>query len=182
MQIETPRLLLRDFTLDDVEALAACQTDERFWRYYDRVEDIEARTRELVALFVGWQDAQPRMRFQLAVILKQDGSLIGDCGLRQRLQASYGGQAELGYELDPRHWGNGYATEAAQALLAYGFETLGLHRVWATCLAINAPSWHLMERLGMRREGVLEKNGRLNGGWVDTYLYGLLEDEWKSRP
>jgi ribosomal-protein-alanine N-acetyltransferase len=181
MQIETPRLLLRDFTLDDVEALAACQADERFWRFYERVDDIETRAREHIELFVGWQAVQPRTHFQFAIVLKQDGSLIGDCGLRQHVQARYGGQAELGYELDPQHWGNGYATEAAQAMIAYGFETLNLHRVWATCRGENAPSWRLMERLGMRREGVFEKEARLDGRWVDTYLYALLEDEWRSR-
>ncbi len=184
MQIETQRLLLRDFTTDDVEALAACRTDERYWRYYERVDDVEAGAREHVGLFVGWQAEQPRTHFQLAIVLEQDGTLIGDCGLRRRPQLSFGGatdlEADIGYELDPRYWGQGYATEAMRALVHYGFESLGLHRIWAFCLAANEPSWRLMERLGMRREGVLQQNVRLRGRWVDTYVYGLLHDAWRS--
>jgi RimJ/RimL family protein N-acetyltransferase len=184
MQLETERLLLRDFTLADVEALAACRRDERYWRYYDSVQDIESSAREHVELFVGWQDTSPRTHFQLAIVLKQDETLIGDCGLRRRPQVEYGGasdvEADIGYELDPRFWGQGYATEAVKALLQYGFDALKLHRVWAFCLAENEPSWRLMERIGMRREGVLRQNVRLRRRWVDTFVYGVLEDAWKS--
>jgi ribosomal-protein-alanine N-acetyltransferase len=186
MQIETERLLLRDFTLGDVEALAACRMDERYWRYYDRVDDVEATAREHVELFVRWQSETPRTHYQLAIVLKQDDTLIGDCGLRRRPQVEYGGasdlEADIGYELDPRYWRQGYATEAMRALVSFGFETLGLHRVWAFCLAANEPSWRLMERLGMHREGQLRQNAQLRGRWVETFVYGLLEDEWKSRP
>jgi len=185
MQIETDRLVLRDFTMDDVEALAACRADARYWRHYDRVDDIEVNAREHVELFVRWQHEQPRTHFQLAITWKEDGALIGDCGLRRRPQLSFGGatdlEADIGYELDPRYWGLGLATEAMRALVAHGFETMALHRVWAFCLAANEPSWRLMERLGMRREGVLKQNVRLRGHWVDTYVYAVLEDEWKSR-
>ena len=178
MQIETPRLLLRDFTLDDAEALAACRRDERYWRYYEPVDDIAASAREHVEWFVSWQKTRPRTHYQLVIVL--DGRLIGDCGLRQRPQVPYGDaaarEADIGYELDPARWGNGYATEAVRALVTYGFDTLKLHRVWSFCLAENEPSWRLMERLGMQREGVLRQNTRLRGRWVDTFVYGLLED------
>lgn len=181
MQLETPRLLLRDFRPDDAPALAACRADERYWRYYDRVDDVEANAREHVELFVRWQSEAPRTHFQLAIVLKHNDALIGDCGLRQHEQVSYGTpnrlEADIGDELDPRHWRNGYATEAVRALLGYGFDTLNLHRVWAYCLAENEASWRLMERLGMRREGVLRANVRLQGRWADTYLYGLLAED-----
>ena len=185
MQIETERLLLRDFTLKDVEALAACRADERYWRFYNLVDDIEANAREHIELFVRWQEQQPRTHFQLAIVLRQTGRLIGNCGLRQGAQVFHrspdASEAELGYELDPFHWGNGYATEAARAMVAYGFQTLGLHRVFASCLGDNEASWRLMERLGMRREGVLRAQADLRGLMVDTYLYGLLKEEWKSQ-
>lgn len=184
MEIETTRLLLRDFTLEDVLALVACRSDERYWRFYDRPEDVEANAREHVELFVRRQAESPRTNFQLAIVLKEDGRLIGDAGIRRHSQVSYGegkeNEADIGYELDPRCWGHGYATEAVSALVEYGFGTLKLHRVWAYCMAENEASWRLMERLGMQREGVLRQNTLLGGRWVDTYVYGLLEDEWKS--
>jgi RimJ/RimL family protein N-acetyltransferase len=186
VQIETERLLLRDFTLDDVEALAACRADERLWRFYNPVDDIEANTRGAIEVFIRWQSQQPRTYFQLAIVLKQTGSLVGTCGLRKRAQAFHRPpvvpEAELGYELEPRHWGKGYASEAARAMVAYGFGALELDRVFAYPLGENEVSWRLMERLGMRREGVLRDQANLRGRRVDTYLYGLLKEEWKSQP
>ena len=66
-------------------------------------------------------------------------------------------------------------------MVDHGFVTLKLHRVWASCVTDNEPSWRLMERLRMRREGVLVQNTRLRDRWVDSYLYAILEDEW-TRP
>jgi RimJ/RimL family protein N-acetyltransferase len=67
------------------------------------------------------------------------------------------------------------------ALLRFGFETLGLHRVWGYCLAANEASWRVMERLGMQREGLLRENEYLQGRWWDTAVYGLLASEWRQR-
>jgi RimJ/RimL family protein N-acetyltransferase len=64
------------------------------------------------------------------------------------------------------------------ALLAFGFGQLGLHRVWAFCLAENKASWRVMERAGLRREGVLRNNVRLQRRWWDTAVYAILEGEW----
>lgn len=181
MQLETERLILRDFVLNDAEALAACRADQRYWRYYDEPVDILQGAREHVQLFVSWQQATPRTHFQLAVVLKESGRLIGDCGLRWRHEVHYGDspllEAEIGYELDPRHWGHGYATEAVRALVDFGFRQ-GLHRVWTSCLAENERSWRLMERIGMRREGRLKQNVRHRGDWADMLIYGLLAEEW----
>ncbi len=90
-------------------------------------------------------------------MLKQSGALIGDCGLRQRDQVPHGdgapAEADIGYEFDPAYWGHGYATEAVRALVDFGFSQRGLHRMCTFCIADNEPSWRLMERIGMRREG-----------------------------
>ena len=186
MKLETERLVLRDFVLEDADGLAACRQDERFWRYYEAEDDIEARAREHVAMFVGWQDAAPRTHFQLAVVLKLTRRLIGSCGIRQRPQVSYGvsspAEADIGYELDASHWGQGYATEAVRAILAFGFGELKLHRVWSFCLAENEASWRVMERAGLRREGLLRDNVWLRGRWWDTVVYGILEQEWAALP
>ena len=77
------------------------------------------------------------------------------------------------------HTGDGYATEAVRALLHICFEDLGLRRVTAACFAENTTSWHLMERLGMRREmhAVADALHR-SGKWLGTYGYALRRDEW----
>jgi ribosomal-protein-alanine N-acetyltransferase len=184
VELNTKRLILRDFVSEDAERLAECRTDERYWRYYDRPADVAAQAREHVEMFVAWQKAQPRAHFQLAITLKTTGMLIGDCGLRVRDQVSYGAEAseaDIGYELDPAYWGNGYATEAARRIVDFGFRELGLRRVWTYCVADNAESWRVMERLGMRREGRLESNVSLDGRMADTLLYAILAEEWELR-
>ena len=184
MQMETDRLILRDFVPDDAAAVASYRADERYWRFYGEPGDILAGAREHVELFIGWQQAEPRTHFQLAIVVKETGRLIGNCGLRLRDQVSYGfsslHEADIGYELDPAYWGRGYATEAVSALVDFGFSQRSLHRVWTYCIADNEPSWRLMERIGMRREGLLKQNVLHQGQWADTLVYGLVAEEWAS--
>ncbi len=91
-------------------------------------------------------------------------------------------QAELGWCLDPRHGGQGYATEAVEGLIRVCFEALGLRRVTAGCFADNAASWRLMERVGMRREvHTVKESLHRSRGWLDGLFYALLADEWRTR-
>lgn len=92
-------------------------------------------------------------------------------------------QVEIGYCLDPRFTGHGYATEAVAEVLRYCFEDLAVHRIVANCFAANEMSWRLMERLGMRREihAVADSLHR-SGQWLDSFGYALLADEWRRRP
>ena len=94
-----------------------------------------------------------------------------------------GGQAEIGWALDPAYQGRGLALEAARRLMALCFDDLGIHRVIATCFADNETSWRLMEKLGMRREAHNVKESlHRERGWLDTFTYALLEDEWSASP
>jgi ribosomal-protein-alanine N-acetyltransferase len=185
VQLETERLILRDFAPDDVGALAACRADERYWRFYDPPDDVTDGARQHVEMFVAWQQGEPRTHFQLAITLKETGRVIGDCGLRQRTELVFGetssDEGDIGYELDPGYWGQGYATEAIRAIVAFGFEELGLHRIWTACVADNERSWLLIERIGMRREGLLRQNVWLRGRWWDTLVYAFLRDEWSAQ-
>ncbi len=71
----------------------------------------------------------------------------------------------------------GYATEAAQAMLHNGFSTMSLHRIIATCQPENVPSWRVMEKLGMRREGFFKKCIPSEEGLWDEYYYAILREE-----
>lgn len=135
MQLRTERLLLREFTPADADALAAYQRRPEYRRYYDEVPDAA----ELVARFVRWQHEEPRVRYQLAITL--DGRVIGCCGIRE---------AEFGLELDPDYWGQGYALEAGRAILAFGRDTLGHRRIRATTNPDHTAAIRLAERLGLR--------------------------------
>jgi [ribosomal protein S5]-alanine N-acetyltransferase len=85
--------------------------------------------------------------------------------------------AEVWYKLHPDHWGRGWATEALQAILNFGFTTLKLHRIEAGCAVDNIASARVLEKVGMQREGRKRKVLPLKSGWSDNYIYAILEED-----
>lgn len=177
MEIKTERLVLRDFVSEDWRAVYSFQNDVRYLEYYEWTHRTEPEVKAFVNRFIEQQRQQPRFKYQFAMTLKESGKLIGDVGIRRANAEAR--VADLGYELDPRYWGNGYATEAARAMLEFGFEQLHLHRVWAQCVADNVSSAHILEKIGMRQEGRLRENEHFKRRWWDVLVYGILEDEWR---
>lgn len=179
MKLTTERLILREFVAEDWPAVLAYQSDPRYLRYYEWTERTEADARSFVQRFVEWQAEEPRLKYQVAITLAEDGTLIGNCGVR--LAEAGAEVGDLGYEIAPATWGRGYATEAAEAMVRFGFEELGLHRIWSHTVAENAASQRVMEKLGMRCEGRLRETQWYKGRWWDTVVYGILEEEWRDR-
>jgi ribosomal-protein-alanine N-acetyltransferase len=179
MNITTERLDLREFKESDWEAVLAYQSKPLYLRFYEWTERTPQAVREFVQMFLDQQQQAPRTRFQLAVTLKNTGQLIGNCGLRMRSAGAHEG--DIGYELDPAYWGQGYATEAARAMLQFGFTRFHLHRIWSWCIADNAASARVLEKLGMRQEGRLREKEYFKGRWWDTLLYAILEQEYQTR-
>lgn len=177
MELTTGRLILREFEEDDWPAVLAYQSDPRYLRYYEGTGRTEEEVRAFVRMFIEQQAERPRRRFQLAVALREGGRPIGNCGIRTDPERREG---DIGYELDARHWGRGYATEAARAILAFGFGELGLHRVWAACVLENTGSARVLEKLGMRREGHFREHEWMQGRWWDTLIYAILDREWRA--
>ena len=128
-------------------------------------------------------------RLPATLVVELDGDLVGDLMLKvedawgqgEVADRVKGVQAEIGWCLDPAYEGHGYGTEAARELLRIAFADLGLHRVVALCFAENEPSWRLMERIGMRREGYHRQDSlHRDGTWHDGMTYALLADEWRA--
>lgn len=178
MRIETERLVLREFREDDWPDMLAYWNDPLHQRYNPDLPDREGFVRDLVAMFVASQAEEPRRKWQLAVISKTDARLIGNCGIRvNNLDL---GEANIGYELDPRAWGRGYATEAAREIVRFGFEELSLHRIWAECVSDNTGSARVLEKLGMRREAHFREHQYFRDRWWDSFIYAILADEWRD--
>lgn len=178
MKLETERLILRDFVEDDWQRVLEYQSDPYYLRYYSWTKRTPEDAREFVGWFLDYQKQVPRIKFQLAVTLKPDQLLIGNCGIRMNKPNAF--QADIGYEIDPKHWNHGYATEAAQAIVDYGFCIMGLHRIWSWCVSDNLGSAHVLEKLGMRLEGRLVENEYYRGRYWDTLMYAILADEWET--
>ncbi len=178
MQLKTERLLLREFTSGDWPSVLAYQRDPRYRRFTAWTERTEADLQAFIQRFVDWQREEPRCKVQLAITIAASGELIGNVGLRR--PAAGAQVAEMGFELSSMHWGLGYATEAASALLRFGFEELALHRISAHCIAENTASARVLEKLGMSLEGRLRESEYLKERWWDVLLYGILAAEWQG--
>jgi len=178
-----------------VPDVIAYQREPLSLRYYP--ESWANRADDEICAFVQRQiDDQagaPRPRFQLAITLAESGALIDNCGIRIKpggpgeirghpLGPANAWEADIGYELAPAHWGRGYATEAARAIVAFGFRELGLHRISATCIADNEGSARVLKRAGLRLEGRLRENEHFRGRWWDTLVYAVLAHEWEAAP
>ena len=177
MKLETERLILRDLVEDDWRRALEYESDPLYLRYYEWTE----RTPESVQEFVGWflanQQQVPRFKFQLAITLKSNNLLIGNCGVRMDKVDAL--EADIGYELDPEYWNHGYATESAHAMVDFGFRRLRVHRIWAHCVADNLGSAHVLQKLGMKLEGHFREKEYYKGRWWDTLIYAILADEWE---
>ena len=178
MEITTERLVLREFTESDWSDVLAYQVDPLYLRYYEWTERTPQAVQEFVQVFLDQQQERPRIKFQLAVTLKPDLQLIGTCGIR--LASADAHEGDIGYELSPKHWGQGYATEAARAIVQFGFSELRLHRIWSWCIADNVGSARVLEKLGMRLEGRLRENEFFKGRRWDTLLFATLDYEWST--
>jgi RimJ/RimL family protein N-acetyltransferase len=130
----------------------------------------EQHAREFLAM------THDKDKIWLAITSRADGRLCGSAGLRLEPEHQ---RAELGYWIGVPYWGNGYATEAAQAMLQYGFDVLKLHRVSASCMTHNPASGKILLKLGMRHEGCLREHQCKWGEFVDVDCYGILREDWE---
>lgn len=177
LQIRTERLLLRPFVREDFAAVHRYGCDPEVVRHMLWGPNTEQETRDFIERTIKDLEPKPRLNFQLAMVLPQSDELIGGCGLFVKDAAHK--QAEVGYCIAKEHWRRGYATEVAKAMIRLGFETLKLHRIYATADVNNTGSWRAMVKAGMQREGLLRENVMMKGTWRNTYLYSILESEWK---
>ncbi len=175
--LTTARLVLRPFALSDVHAVARLAGAREIAQYTLHIpHPYEPQMAET------WI-ASHQERFEdgkgltLAVTLKDTGALIGAMGLG--IDAS-NQTAELGYWIGVPYWGQGYATEAARAMVNHGFATLGLHRIHASHLAPNTASGRVMRKLGMTQEGILREHVQKWQIRYDLVLYGLLRSECEA--
>jgi RimJ/RimL family protein N-acetyltransferase len=178
IELATPRLTLRWMTQDDAAAHFAVFSDPEVVRYLGRgpwtdpAQAVEAIDKTLANYASG-------AGLRLAIVLRASGRMIGDACLFHFDDANR--RCEAGYSLARAHWGQGYASEALEALLGYGFDTLGLNRVEADIDPLNLGSGRVLEKLGFLREGYMPERWIVDGVPADTAFYGLLRRYWQAR-
>ena len=175
--IVTERLFLRRYTHDDIPDLLELASQPSVAKEFsETVQATEEGVRTYIDLQNSYQPFEKDKVFDLAIERQEDGKVIGLVGMIREDH----GQAEIGWAIGVEHRGQGYATDAARALMDYGFTSLGLHRIHADASTDNIASWRIMERLGMRREGLLRQAVYEGGKWLDRYIYGIVADEWRG--
>ena len=176
MRMDSERLVLRDYTLSDIDAEYEYNTDPELFKYMPFSSGTHEDTRNRIERTIEKQKETPRTVYNMAVTLKSTQELIG--GFRISSESDIEGS--IGYKLAKHHWGKGYATEAAIAVVDFGFNVLNLHRVYATVHPENVASIRVLEKVGMTLEGRLRENLLYDGVFGDSLIYSILEQEWKS--
>jgi len=118
--------------------------------------------------------------FSLGIVIRQTNTLIGAAGFHyidfRNRHASFG--IAIG---DKAEWGKGYGTEATRLMVQHAFETLNLNRVWLHTYEYNTRGLKTYEKIGFRKEGVLRQDTFREGRYWDTFVMGLLREEWQAR-
>lgn len=177
LQLSSDRLWLRPLRGSDAQALFGIHSDPAFARFWSSAPWTQlAQAEQLIAQ--DQIDLAQGEHVRLGIVRTQDKVLLGTCTLFKIHVTNR--RAELGYGLGPVHWGQGYAREAVTALLDWGFDTLGLHRVEADIDPENQASATLLQRLGFQLEGRLRERWIVAGQVSDSAIYGLLAREWHA--
>ena len=178
LPITTDRLVLRPHTMDDLDDLVVFHSDPEVVRYVPwPVRDREETEQTLRVKLTQTELVAHGQWLVLAVEVRATGRVIGEVLLKWASDR----QGEVGFALGRDHQGQGYAAEAATAMLRLGFDDLGFHRITAVVIEGNATSARLLGRLGFRQEARFVDGVHFKGARSTQLVFGMLEDEWRSR-
>jgi len=174
--LETERLVLRPLTQDDAAAMSRLAGDRQIAQTTLSIP--HPCSEEQARAWIAARTSQSARDTQVAFSIdsKEAGHLIGTVGLGKIEPEP--SQAEMGFWIGVPSWGKGYATEAGQRVISYAFEELRLNRVYAHHMVRNPTSGRVLEKLGMKREGLLRQGVRKWGAFEDLVLMAILREDW----
>jgi RimJ/RimL family protein N-acetyltransferase len=172
--IETERLVIRPYIEDDLDGLYALQSDPEVVRYLYEGPRTRPETRDVLQRKM--QSAVEQEGDWLSAAVTLDGAFVGDAAFHWVSEEHKTG--EIGYMIDPRYQGRGFATEAIRPFVDWAFAQ-GFHRVIGRIEARNVPSARVLEKLGMRQEAHLVENEWVKGEWQSELVYAILDREWQ---
>ena len=173
-RIETDRLKLRPFRLEDVDDILSFASDPEWARYLPVPQPY---TKSDAEKFVAGQLSRDR-KTDPSWAIEHAGSVIGGINIKFDFDNRVG---RIGYSIARGFWGKGLTTEAARAVIDEAFSAYpDLNRVHSWADERNAGSLRVMEKLGMRREGVLRQSIYERGEFINAVWCGILRDEWEA--
>jgi RimJ/RimL family protein N-acetyltransferase len=171
----TKRLILRDFLPIDWEVVSAFLSDLDVTRYMHFGKYSSSELKNWFEWCLENNQLERPIAYNRAIVLKTSERLIGWFGIGKPSKPSMPGERDFGFALDKQFWGNGYMTEALQAVLAYEFEHLEAKRIFATCETENTASARVMEKAGMQYEGTFY-DADFEGNKANRHRYGISYD------
>lgn len=175
MQLNTERLVLRDITIEDKQAIFDYRSDAGANKFQSWIPE----TLEEVESFIQRNNIEfntPESWYQLLITHKETKDVIGDIGIHFLGDENL--QVELGITLNTVFQGQGFASEALKGVIDFLFNDLNKHRISASIDPDNTDSLKLMERIGLRKEGHFVKSLFWKNNWVDDVIYAVLREEW----
>lgn len=167
----TERLMLRELTEEDALAILICFSNPDVLRFYGQSPLAnENQVKQIIRNFAINYENRRGIKWGIAV--KGEAGIIGTIGFQEWSQEHK--RADISYALVPEMWGKGYAIEAANAVISYGFKGLNLTRIGAMVFTENESSIKLLEKIGFEKEGVLKKYMYQDGVAYDTNIYSLV--------
>ena len=176
--LETESLIIREFNEGDFTSIHTYASKPEVTMYLPFGPNNEVDTQIFLKKAINYQIENPRYDYEFAVIMKQSNNLIGGCGIH--FTSISNKEGSIGYCYDKQYWGNGFASEVAKAILNFGFNELGLHRIFATCHPDNIGSARVMQKIGMQKEGRLREHKFQKGSWRDSFIYSILDYEYNA--
>ena len=174
--LETERFLLRRMSVDDAHEVFRLFSDAEVTKDMGIEPLTDAMQAERLILFMN-DLYEKNQAFRWGIVKKDDNALIGTCGFNG-WEMNRGARGEIAYDLSKRYWRRGYMTEVVRAVLRFGFETAGLHRIEAFTNVDAEPSIGFLRRLGFTEEGILRGYSRIHGQFADQRCFSLVKTEW----
>lgn len=174
----TKRLLLREIIPDDAGLIYEIFSDPAVTRYYD----VETFTqKEQAEQLIRWCANRFKYKdgIRWGIVHSQTNRLIGTCGFHNWRKSHQ--RVEMGYELGRQYWGHGFAFEAVNEILRFGFNHLRFNRIEAWAMLPNNASMHLLRKAGFTQEGLLRDYGFWHGRFQDVIMFSILKREWDDR-
>lgn len=170
--LETERLILRAFTDEDAAGVYALRSDPRVMKYLDR--ELHASVQHSLQLLQKNENRyQKGEAIQWVIRSIHCSGFLGDIAFFNIDKKNH--RAEIGYSLLPDYWRKGIVTEAARAVIQFGFQQLGLHSIEANINPNNSASRNVLLKLGFEQEAYFKENYFFNGNYLDSEIYSLLE-------
>ncbi|KAB2336054.1 GNAT family N-acetyltransferase [Cytobacillus depressus] len=173
--LDGDRIILRSLSLDDAEMIERYASDYELAKTTLNIPHPYPKGSAKAFVANVLEEETEGRNVTFAIVGKEDHNLIGLIGLRPVKAYRRG---ELGYWIGKPFWGNGYGTEAAKLVIKYGFEALNLNRIYAAAFTSNPGSWRIMEKCGMKHEGIFRHHVIKEGKPLDLTYYSILKEEY----